>query len=764
MPHRPAPPHTGHHNGQLPLSVQPHLLSCRLVAPNKPSGVAGDVRPIAVGELFYRLASIVAVNRVSESAAALLQPHQYGIGVPGGNERIVHSLQHGLVDDPRHLAALKVDLTNAFNSCDRAVLLAKLHDTPDLAQVLRLSHLAYTSASPLLLQKCNGQQIDSANGVRQGDPLSSLLFCLYIHETLVDLADSCGITNFAFIDDLHILGTPSQVLAAYQRLQQNLPSLSLTINARKSQLLYFHEDTHPLPSHIRDSFEALAIRVEHRHAVVLGAVIGASDADITQGLQHYWDSTLSMTPFFRRLNTGLLSVQNGMLLLRICGGMKLHYVLRCTPPRLVERVAEAFDAVVMDTALRLLDIQPGEYDQHIRFWLRAPLRQGGFGLTSSRLLAPSAYISSLAAISASPLTSVFSAFGRGTAEVDDASHLGRWIRDALDDLRSPPSPFLLDPDDTRFPPPAKLASILPPLHAPFFPHYHHQPSRALSLQRKLIQQATKHQLTYATSELVNRWGETRAYAHLHSIAAPHAPTWKTVHPTSTLHLLTDAQYRIATRLNLGLPPHHNHLPHKCTSCGRENALVIDPWHHLSCNSHKGREITMRHNAVLLALYSHVRAAGGTATMEPRHLSQDKELKPDLHISFPGQQILTDVVISHPLCPTHVDKSSTKQLVLAEWAAQRKHYRYDDVARQHHMRLLPFSVETMGGLSSEAQQLVEQIGLACRDHLCLETHERIARGVLASVAVAVQKGNAVTMQAAYSRAVMRGRHPAAAVGA
>jgi hypothetical protein len=102
--------------------------------------------------------------------------------------------------------------------------------------------------------------------------------------------------------------------------------------------------------------------------------------------------------------------------------------------------------------------------------------------------------------------------------------------------------------------------------------------------------------------------------------------------------------------------------------------------------------------------------------------------------------------------------------VAEEAAQRKHSKYDQVAHLHRMRLLPFSVETMGGLSSEAEQLVEQIGLACRDHLTLETHERIAKGVRASVAVAVQKGNAMTVQAGYSRAVMRGGHPSVAVGA
>lgn len=137
---------------------------------------------------------------------------------------------------------------------------------------------------------------------------------------------------------------------------------------------------------------------------------------------------------------------------------------------------------------------------------------------------------------------------------------------------------------------------------------------------------------------------------------------------------------------------------------------------------------------------------------------------NLQISFPGQLILTDVVVSHPLCPSHVIDASRKSLVVAEQAAQRKHRSYDETARLHHMRLLPFSVETMGGLSSEAEQLVDQIGLACRDHMTLETHESIARGVRASVAVAVQKGNAMTVLAGYSRAVMRGGRPSVAIGA
>ena len=94
------------------------------MALNKPN--SDGYRPIAVGELFYRLAAIVAVRRVSTEAAQLLAPHQYGMGVAAGAEKIVHSVQHELTDTDKRLAMLQLDITNAFNSCDRTRLLSEL--------------------------------------------------------------------------------------------------------------------------------------------------------------------------------------------------------------------------------------------------------------------------------------------------------------------------------------------------------------------------------------------------------------------------------------------------------------------------------------------------------------------------------------------------------------------------------------------------------------------------------------------------------------
>ncbi len=93
-------------NGELPDDARQLLLTSRLVALTKPN--SDGYRPIAVGELFYRLAAIVAVRRVSSEAAELLAPHQYGIGVAAGAEKILHSLQHELTDTDKRLATAPI--------------------------------------------------------------------------------------------------------------------------------------------------------------------------------------------------------------------------------------------------------------------------------------------------------------------------------------------------------------------------------------------------------------------------------------------------------------------------------------------------------------------------------------------------------------------------------------------------------------------------------------------------------------------------------
>jgi len=168
----------------------------------------------------------------------------------------------------------------------------------------------------LLFSHGKSRNLQSRNGVRQGEPLSSLLFCLYIRECLADGAMLQDARPFAFIDDVHLVGPPDGLVRAFTLLQTHLTNLSLNVNASKSEFIYFHEETAPIPTHVRDFLQQHSISIQNRSAEVLGAIIGATDRDIVERLRtKYSVDGFAQSPFFRRIAMNELPAQSAMLLL-----------------------------------------------------------------------------------------------------------------------------------------------------------------------------------------------------------------------------------------------------------------------------------------------------------------------------------------------------------------------------------------------------------------------------------------------------------------
>jgi hypothetical protein len=169
---------------------------------------------------------------------------------------------------------------------------------------------------------------------------------------------------------------------------------------------------------------------------------------------------------------------------------------------------------------------------------------------------------------------------------------------------------------------------------------------------------------------------------------------------------------------------------------------------------KRKELNMRHNAVLNALYLYTSRAGGVAVKEPTDLNDKDGRRPDLQLLLPGLHYLADVRITHPLCPTHVQAAANKQLGAALRAEREKTNRYQQTAEQHHAEFIPFVVETLGGIAPAAVKLLDQIALTCRDHMTLWSHQEVVKELRGAIAIAVQRGNAIAMIAGYNRAVGR----------
>jgi hypothetical protein len=113
-----------------------------------------------------------------------------------------------------------------------------------------------------------------------------------------------------------------------------------------------------------------------------------------------------------------------------------------------------------------------------------------------------------------------------------------------------------------------------------------------------------------------------------------------------------------------------------------------------------------------------------------------------------------VVISHPLCPTHVRSAAKKSLAAACQAEVRKDNKYNHTAQVQHAEFVPFALETMGGIAPKALKLLRHILTSCREEMTLWPHDQLMAELRGSIAVAVQRGNAMCMLSGYSRAVGR----------
>jgi hypothetical protein len=110
-----------------------------------------------------------------------------------------------------------------------------------LSPLWRLVHWAYRSPSDLLLVE-SGElvtTIRSAEGIRQGDVLSSLLFS---HTVLPLYSLACSefpqVSAVAIMDDVEFVGPFSQLFLVLDRLIQHAPEYGLSLQFRKCSMLW----------------------------------------------------------------------------------------------------------------------------------------------------------------------------------------------------------------------------------------------------------------------------------------------------------------------------------------------------------------------------------------------------------------------------------------------------------------------------------------------------------------------------------------------
>nr|GEW76143.1 hypothetical protein [Tanacetum cinerariifolium] len=215
-------------DGSFPKMLGEYIASAPLTLLVKPGG---GICPIVVGTVWRRLVSKVNALMIGHSLDGYLDDLQFGIGVSGGTEAILHVVNR-LIDGRGNddgISMLFADFKNAFNLVDREVMLREVH-----LRCAAISHwVEFCYSNPARL--CYVEHtLWSCQGVQQGDALGPLLIPLVLHPLICKIKDSFTLFLQAwYLDDGSIVGDTLVVGKILELIMEDDPWYGLHLNVNK---------------------------------------------------------------------------------------------------------------------------------------------------------------------------------------------------------------------------------------------------------------------------------------------------------------------------------------------------------------------------------------------------------------------------------------------------------------------------------------------------------------------------------------------------
>jgi len=341
-----------------------------------------DIRPLCSGDPIRRLVSKCGCLAERELIASTFQDTNYGVGCPGGTEKIGHSLRDVLTKHKdSNLGLLKIDFSNAFNLVHRQGFVDATSTM--FPRLLAWTIWCYECPSMLLFNK--NRIIESMAGVQQGDPLGPLLFCAALQDLVLQIGALGPVYNKWYMDDGGIVGTKEQLQLVWDILASQGPALGLYLNPKKCEFSWLKKSCEDACPIVGPGTEKI-VHVPTDEIQMLGVPLGSPEFN-ARFVQHKLNK--KTTPMMRKL-AQFEDPQAAMYLLRVSlSSVRATHYMRTTPLSDWKQQATEFDQTLVATAEKILGCP---LVGHLQTRLSA--RRGGLGLRSVVEHAPGAHAAS----------------------------------------------------------------------------------------------------------------------------------------------------------------------------------------------------------------------------------------------------------------------------------------------------------------------------------------------------------------------------------
>jgi hypothetical protein len=327
----------------------------RLVLIDKPG--VDDLRPIAIGDALIRAFGKVLTRNQKDWALQCLQGTQFGVLVKGGAEIVAQFSRMAerviKYSEPSNdeLSIISFDIRNAYGTEMRSVMeQGVIRFMPQLHEAFRF---LYGSESRVFHD--DGTEVATIKtGVRQGDPMGSLFFCLGMKVLLDPIQlDNAGTKLVAFIDDVNAFGRGLELnrVALQMKIQFRLGGME--INGGKSVIMMRarEEDVPELDGKIGEVHidEELTIP-KYNWFKSMGVPIGDS-GKVQAAIIKQVNKAASILPWIHQLPPDI-----AYALLRFCVNTRLMYLIRNITPYFISEELLRFDTEVDATLCRIAKI------------------------------------------------------------------------------------------------------------------------------------------------------------------------------------------------------------------------------------------------------------------------------------------------------------------------------------------------------------------------------------------------------------------------